>query len=428
MSGSEVPREHTTAESGADEERGRRRSDPRECPIYTDTGGTAQETHNGRTKRPNASVREDVRRNESTGQGCTESKRAVVLGSRKRQLEEESPQSEWDVLLSRTDLKREEKIKFIAKDVTLDQRTKSELIQRVHMDKFLRNREEKRQAAVVKKSDATSASIAGNSDNGCPHYKRNCRLVTKCCKDANGEYMAFVCRFCHDNSPLQKTNPHRLNRFKVERLECIQCGTRQKVSNKCINCNIAFGRYACLDCKLFDNADKDIYHCRECGLCRLGVEAQNKHCSNCNACISKESFQRHVCVQNALKGDCPICKDELYASKEKVVFIRCGHALHRQCLAEYLKTSFRCPICYKSMANLKSHTEASANASAIEQIPEHLKNRWLKVYCYECRKFSNIRFTFYRRCTNCHTFNTRSEGFLPEDFNGDADTTANITT
>lgn len=44
-------------------------------------------------------------------------------------------------------------------------------------------------------------------------------------------------------------------------------------------------QYTCLICNLFDDEDKDQYHCDGCGICRIGGRNNFFHCEVCNMCL-----------------------------------------------------------------------------------------------------------------------------------------------
>lgn len=44
-------------------------------------------------------------------------------------------------------------------------------------------------------------------------------------------------------------------------------------------------QYTCLECKLFDDEDKNQYHCEGCGICRIGGRDKFFHCEKCNMCL-----------------------------------------------------------------------------------------------------------------------------------------------
>jgi CHY zinc finger len=161
---------------------------------------------------------------------------------------------------------------------------------------------------------------------GCQHYPRNCKIQAKCCG------LWCVCRLCHDSQDMALG--HNINRKETERIMCMFCLTEQPVSNQCISCKETFARYFCSVCVFYDNTpDKDVYHCSDCGICRVGkgLGKDNFHCKKCNACVSIDSRESHNCIAKSLDANCPICSIYLFTSTDPVVFMRCGHTMHSHC-------------------------------------------------------------------------------------------------
>ncbi|KAL8960032.1 MAG: hypothetical protein Q9193_003201 [Seirophora villosa] len=95
---------------------------------------------------------------------------------------------------------------------------------------------------------------------GCPHYKRNIKLQCSAC------YRWYTCRFCHD-----EVEDHSLNRRETKSMLCMLCGCAQAASEECSQCGESSARYYCSVCKLWDDDPaKSIYHCSDCGICRIG--------------------------------------------------------------------------------------------------------------------------------------------------------------
>ncbi|RJE25638.1 hypothetical protein PHISCL_02031 [Aspergillus sclerotialis] len=95
---------------------------------------------------------------------------------------------------------------------------------------------------------------------GCEHYKRNVKLQCYACKKW------YTCRFCHD-----QVEDHHLNRRMTENMLCMLCGCAQPASQWCKECGEQTAQYYCNVCKLWDNdSKKNIYHCSDCGICRIG--------------------------------------------------------------------------------------------------------------------------------------------------------------
>lgn len=95
---------------------------------------------------------------------------------------------------------------------------------------------------------------------GCPHYKRNVKLQCYTCKKW------YTCRFCHN-----QIEDHALERPKTENMLCMLCGLPQPAAQWCKGCGERAASYFCAVCKLWDNdSSKSIYHCHDCGICRIG--------------------------------------------------------------------------------------------------------------------------------------------------------------
>ena len=108
---------------------------------------------------------------------------------------------------------------------------------------------------------------------GCLHYKRNIKLQCSACD------RWYTCRFCHDEA-----EDHSLNRRKTRNMLCMFCGFAQPASGRCVNCNVQSARYYCDVCKLWDDDPaKSIYHCNDCGICRVG-QGPGKDFYHCKVC------------------------------------------------------------------------------------------------------------------------------------------------
>lgn len=161
---------------------------------------------------------------------------------------------------------------------------------------------------------------------GCEHYPRRCKIKAACCDRWVG------CRLCHDDPKLNLD--HNIDRFATREILCMECGMEQPVAEFCAGCGVQFARHFCPICKFYDDTPgKDIYHCDKCGICRVGkgLGIDNFHCNTCQSCVSLESKEVHVCVENSLQANCPICKVYLYTSLEPAVYMRCGHTMHSSC-------------------------------------------------------------------------------------------------
>ncbi len=119
--------------------------------------------------------------------------------------------------------------------------------------------------------DSTSMDIDEASRIlGCEHYKRNVKLQCSACQ------RWYTCRFCHD-----AVEDHNLNRRETKNMLCMLCGCAQPAAEECSLCSERGAWYYCDVCKLWDDSsDKNIYHCNDCGICRVGEGLGNDffHC------------------------------------------------------------------------------------------------------------------------------------------------------
>ena len=115
---------------------------------------------------------------------------------------------------------------------------------------------------------------------GCEHYRRNVKLQCSACN------RWYTCRFCHD-----RTEDHPLNRRETKNMLCMLCGRAQAAGEICVSCGEPAARYYCGVCKLWDDDNaKSIYHCNDCGICRVGQGLGKDfiHCKVCSpvSCLS----------------------------------------------------------------------------------------------------------------------------------------------
>ncbi|KAK5055427.1 hypothetical protein LTR84_013177 [Exophiala bonariae] len=236
-------------------------------------------------------------------------------------------------------------------------------------------------------------------DLGCVHYKRNIKMQCNTCQQW------YTCRLCHDES-----ETHTLPRRETKHMLCMLCGTPQKASQFCKSCEVQAACYYCSVCKLWNNdPGKAIYHCDDCGICRLG-EGLGKdffHCKTCAACMSIQAESTHKCIERSTKCDCPICGEYMFTSNKPVAFMRCGHGIHESCFAEWCNTSYKCPICSKSIANMESQFRRLDRHIEDQPMPEEYRDNRAYIFCNDCNSRSITRYHWLGlKCANCESYNT----------------------
>ena len=127
---------------------------------------------------------------------------------------------------------------------------------------------------------------------GCEHYKRNIKLQCSACNKW------YTCRFCHD-----AVEEHMLNRRETKNMLCMLCGCAQPASEECALCGERGAWYYCDVCKLWDDdPEKSIYHCNDCGICRIG-KGLGKDFFHCKVspplgipCFTDQEIRHVVCA------------------------------------------------------------------------------------------------------------------------------------
>lgn len=251
-------------------------------------------------------------------------------------------------------------------------------------------------------ADETPDQITGEMpkpDLGCVHYKRNVKMQCASCD------RWYTCRLCHDEA-----EDHQLPRKDTKHMLCMVCSTPQRASQACKTCYTQAAYYYCSICKLWNNdPDRSIYHCDDCGICRLG-EGLGKdffHCKTCAACISIQAESDHRCIERSTKCDCPICGEYMFTSSQPVTFMRCGHSIHDTCFMEWCNTSYKCPICSKSIANMESQFRRLDRHIEEQPMPEEYGNNRAYVFCNDCNSRSVVKFHWLGlKCAVCDSYNT----------------------
>ncbi|XP_026190618.1 uncharacterized protein LOC34623526 [Cyclospora cayetanensis] len=213
---------------------------------------------------------------------------------------------------------------------------------------------------------------------GCTHYRRKCKIVAPCCQ------RIYWCRHCHNEANEEnQENAHEVDRHAVEEVVCATCGVRQPV-----------------------------YHCDECGICRSGGRESFFHCPTCGSCYPLQLRNKHKCLENAMKRQCPVCLEDMFSSLRQSQVLQCGHTLHADCLRLLQKQrgfqAIRCPMCSKSIADYSEFWKQLSEEIARTPIDEQFRRK-VRIACNDCLERSVTDFHFLGlQCAKCNSFNTRS--------------------
>jgi len=239
----------------------------------------------------------------------------------------------------------------------------------------------------------------------CKHYKRKCQFVTPCCGDK-----LYRCRFCHDEE-----QNHTLRREDVVEIECSVCGLRQPVQQNCSSCGTLFGKYFCFDCKLYDDEDKQQFHCDGCGICRVGGRENYFHCDRCDMCLPNHLQGAHKCVERVSRSNCPVCQEDIHTSRIPSQIPPCNHLIHKTCFDEMVSAGhYACPICGVSMMNMTDIWKIYDKEISETPMPEEYHDLYANIQCRDCNKPSLTSFHILGlKCVDCGSYNTvRDKGPL----------------
>ncbi|KAE9375427.1 zf-CHY-domain-containing protein [Stipitochalara longipes BDJ] len=242
---------------------------------------------------------------------------------------------------------------------------------------------------------------------GCRHYTRNVKLQCSACD------RWYTCRLCHDEA-----EDHILNRKATKNMLCMVCGCAQRASEFCVGCGERTAWYYCDVCKLWDNdSAKNIYHCHDCGICRKGrgLGKDFFHCKTCGTCMSTAVEHSHKCIERVSDCDCPICGEYMFDSPSRVVFMLCGHSIHKACWDEHMKSSYKCPICSKSMINMETQFRNLDRAIQNQPMPPQFQDTKAMVSCNDCYAKSAVKYHWLGlKCAICDSYNTAQLSILTD--------------
>jgi hypothetical protein len=127
------------------------------------------------------------------------------------------------------------------------------------------------------------------------------------------------------------------------------------------------------------------------------------------------SFFSH-CFKDKYKNNCPVCREDMFTSRQSPQDLPCGHAIHAHCFRKLAGFDYRCPICKKTVVSQQSMAaawEARARDIVEHPMPADLQ-RTVDIICNDCEvKSVNRQWHFLGiQCPSCSSFNTVVENVL----------------
>lgn len=82
----------------------------------------------------------------------------------------------------------------------------------------------------------------------------------------------------------------------------------------------------------------------------------------------------------------------MFSSPDTVIFMRCGHSIHQKCFSEHSRSSYRCPICSKSVTNMEANFRNLDRTIMSQPMPPELKDTNALIYCNDCHAKSVVPY------------------------------------
>lgn len=103
----------------------------------------------------------------------------------------------------------------------------------------------------------------------------------------------------------------------------------------------------------------------------------------------------------------------MFTSPKPVVFMVCGHSIHKKCYDQHMMVSYKCPICSKSLANMETQFRNLDLAILSQPMPEEYNGTMAIISCNDCSGRSMVPYHYLgTKCNTCRSYNTRQLSLL----------------
>lgn len=97
----------------------------------------------------------------------------------------------------------------------------------------------------------------------------------------------------------------------------------------------------------------------------------------------------------------------MFTSPKPVVFMACGHSIHKKCYSQHMTVSYKCPICNKSLANMETQFRNLDMAIVSQPMPSEFLDTKAIVLCNDCSGRSTVPYHWLGlKCGICQSYNT----------------------
>lgn len=97
----------------------------------------------------------------------------------------------------------------------------------------------------------------------------------------------------------------------------------------------------------------------------------------------------------------------MFTSPKRVVFMVCGHSIHKKCYEQHMRASYKCPICNKSLVNMETQFRNLDLAIINQPMPPDFRDTKAKILCNDCSARSTVAYHWLGlKCSICRSYNT----------------------
>jgi ribosomal protein S27E len=82
----------------------------------------------------------------------------------------------------------------------------------------------------------------------------------------------------------------------------------------------------------------------------------------------------------------------MFTSTLTVVFMSCGHSIHHKCYYDHMKTSYKCPICNRSIVNMETQFRNLDRTIESQPMPPQFQDTKALVSCNDCSAKSSTKY------------------------------------
>jgi len=105
----------------------------------------------------------------------------------------------------------------------------------------------------------------------------------------------------------------------------------------------------------------------------------------------------------------------MFTSPSPVVFMLCGHGIHRGCYDKHMKSSYKCPLCSKSTVNMETQFRNLDRAIDAQPMPPQFRDTKAMVSCNDCYAKSAVQYHWLGlKCAICDSYNTAQLSILSD--------------